>query len=195
MSPEFTPSRRNVLRTLAGAAAVGAGITGIPQPATASTPANPSVAEWIGRNAHRLATSDPRRRLARPAAPGQHGPQRPHRRARRVHPRRTRTVHPQTPPGTPPRGAPGLPIRGPRGGLDQGPADRRISPTRPGRPAAAARRRCRARQDHRGRACDSGTAAAAPGPVGGGRVPAESGVEVAGRDAGEVWPGFRGRQQ
>ncbi|HEX5996928.1 MAG TPA: erythromycin esterase family protein [Jiangellales bacterium] len=58
MPSEFTPLRRDVLRMLAGTA-VGAGIIGIPQPATASTPAGSPVPEWIGRHAHRLATSDP----------------------------------------------------------------------------------------------------------------------------------------
>jgi len=58
MPPGFTPSRRDALRILAGAA-VGAGIIGIPQPATASKPAIPPVAEWISRHAHQLATSDP----------------------------------------------------------------------------------------------------------------------------------------
>ena len=42
---------------------------------------------------------------------------------------------------------------------------------------------------------DPGAAAAAPRPVGGRRLPAEPGAEVAGRDAGEVRPGVRDRQQ
>ena len=40
-----------------------------------------------------------------------------------------------------------------------------------------------------------GAAAAAPGPLGHHRLPAEPGAEVAGRDAGEVRPGLRDRQQ
>ena len=49
-------------------------------------------------------------------------------------------------------------------------------------------------QDHRGRSGHPGAAAAAPGPFGGGGLPAESGAEVGRRDAGEVRPRLHCRQ-
>ena len=50
-------------------------------------------------------------------------------------------------------------------------------------------------QDHRGRPGHPGAAAAPPRPVGDHRLPAGAGPEVAGRDAGEVRPRLRDRQQ
>jgi erythromycin esterase len=57
MPPESAQSRRDVLRLAAGATA-GAAVLGVPQPATASTPAGPPLMGWITRHAQQLATSD-----------------------------------------------------------------------------------------------------------------------------------------
>ena len=80
--------------------------------------------------------------------------------------------------------------------------ERRGLPARAAAPRAAvradepaARRRRGPGQDHRGGPGPAGAAAAAPRPVGDHRLPAEPVAEVAGRDAGEVRPGIRDRQQ
>ena len=62
-----------------------------------------------------------------------------------------------------------------------------------GQPAAGRRRR--PGQDHRGRPGVAGTVPAAPGPHRGDRLPAEPGAEMARRDARQVRPAVRHRQQ